>query len=203
MVGRKPSEARKRAGKQNREKQCRNARVSLPDVRRLRYFGLVSDSLKPLALQAELELGELLTDKGEGVTAAERTILEDCARLGLILRAEFARYLQSQDPVAAARVTALAGQRRASLQAVGLERVAKEIDLAEYLKRKAAEKASETSTGASPGALNGTNSDEDDSGAADARKGAPVASGGGAPGLHSSSGPAAVSTSTSTDTQED
>ena len=94
-MGKKPSEARKRAGNQNREKQCREARVSLPDVRRLRYFGLVADSLKPLALQAEQELGALLSDKGEAVTAAERTILEDVARLGLLLRAEFARYLQS------------------------------------------------------------------------------------------------------------
>jgi hypothetical protein len=127
LVGDKPSKARIRAGQQNREKQCREARVSLSDVRRLRYFGLVSESLKPLAKQAEQELGELLADKGDGVTAAERVVLEDVARLGLLLRAEFARYLEMGDQKAAARVTALAGQRRASLQAVGLERRAKPI----------------------------------------------------------------------------
>ena len=120
-----PSEARRRAGKRVRERHVREARVSLPDLRRLRYFGLVSDPLKPLASQAEQELGELLADKGEAVTAAERVILEDLARLGLLLRAEFARYLETQAPDAAARVTALAGQRRASLQAVGLERRAR------------------------------------------------------------------------------
>ena len=135
-MGKQPSEARRRAGKQLRAKQVRAARVSLPDVRRLRYFGVVSDSLKPLATQAERELGELLADKGEAVTAAERCVLEDVARVGLILRAEFARYLETQDPVAASRVTALVGQRRASLQAVGLGRRSREIELEDYIDMK-------------------------------------------------------------------
>lgn len=111
----------------------KGARVSLSDVRRLRQFGLVAESLKPLASQAELELGELLADKGDGVTAAERVVLEDVARLGLILRAEFARYLNSGDQTAAARVTALAGQRRSSIVAVGLDRRSHEVRLEDYI----------------------------------------------------------------------
>ena len=56
MGGRKPSKARKRAVVQNAEKQCQGARVSLSDVRRLRYFGLVSDALKPLAAAGRARL---------------------------------------------------------------------------------------------------------------------------------------------------
>ena len=110
-----------------RKRQVKDARVSITDVRRLRYFGLVADSLKPLATEAERELASLLSDKGADVTEAERTLLEDTARLGLLLRAEFARYLQDQDQQAAVRVTALAGQRRSNLQAVGLERRARTV----------------------------------------------------------------------------
>jgi hypothetical protein len=112
-------------------------RVSLADVRRLRQFGLVADSLKALASEAEVELGELLADKGEDPTAAERVVLEDVARLGLLLRAEFARYLETGDQTAAARVTALAGQRRSSLAVVGLDRRSREIHLEDYIDLKA------------------------------------------------------------------
>jgi hypothetical protein len=41
-----------------------------------------AEPLKPLARWAEVELAELLADKGDGVTAAERAVLEDVARLG-------------------------------------------------------------------------------------------------------------------------
>jgi hypothetical protein len=117
----------------------KSARVSMRDIRRMQQFGLIAESLKPLASQAELELGELHADKGADVTAAERVVLEDVARLGLILRAEFARYMESGDQTAAARVTALAGQRRSSIAAVGLERRSREIQLEDYIEAKATE----------------------------------------------------------------
>ena len=139
LVGDKPSKARVRAGHQTWERMKKDARVSLADVRRARRFGHVAESLKPLAVQAERELGELLADKGEAVTAAERVVLEDVARLGLLLRAEFARYLKSGDQTSAARVTALAGQRRSSLAAVGLDRRSREIQLEDYIDAKASE----------------------------------------------------------------
>ena len=123
-----------------RKRQVKDARLSITDVRRLRYFGLVADSLKPLATEAERELASLLSDKGADVTEAERTLLEDTARLGLLLRAEFARYLQDQDQQAAVRVTALAGQRRSNLQAVGLERRARTVTVGSVVAEIEAEK---------------------------------------------------------------
>jgi hypothetical protein len=175
-------------------------------VRRYRHFGVVAESMKPLARIAQDELQAWVQDMGgpECVSAQERAVLEDCARLGLILRAQLLRFMRSDgnDRHAATSATTAAAARRASLQAVGLQRRAKEIDLSEYLQRKSAEKASEISTGAPPNALNGTNSSEDDpqpqpaEKAADARKGASVASGGGVPGGNVRPDPAAVSFTT-------
>jgi len=138
-VKNKSPEARRRAGQRVRKRQVQEARVSLSDIRRLRYFGQVSDSLKPLASQVERELGRLLADKGDAITEAERTIIEDVARLGLLMRAEFAVYLRTGEREAAASVRALAGERRAGLKAVGLERRVKEIDLHAYLGAKGGE----------------------------------------------------------------
>jgi hypothetical protein len=118
----------------------RGAAVSMADVRRLRYFGQVSAALKPLASEAERELGDLLADKGDGATAAERTILEDVARLGLLLRATFAAYLQAPDVELAKTVGTLAGQRRAGLAAVGLERRARAITVGRVIAEIEAER---------------------------------------------------------------
>ena len=128
MGKRKPT-ARERAGREVWRRVQEGARVALPDIRKYQYAGLVAEPVKPFLRWAEAELAELLADKGDGATAAERAALEDVARLGLILRCEFARYLETQDQAAAQRVTALAGQRRASLQAVGLERRARPVTL--------------------------------------------------------------------------
>jgi hypothetical protein len=126
-----------RAGRQRRARIQRERRVTLAEVRRARYAGLVAKSMLPIAVEAERELGDLLADKGDGVTAAERAVLEDVARLGLLLRATFAAYLEAPDPDLAKTISTLAGQRRASLAAVGLERRAKELTAIDYIEAKA------------------------------------------------------------------
>jgi hypothetical protein len=113
---RKTKEPRERAGREVWKRVQSGTRIALPDVRRFVYRGLVAEQLKPLARWAEVELAELLADKGDGATAAERAVLEDVARMGLLLRAEFARYLETQDPSASQRVTALAGTRPRTLR---------------------------------------------------------------------------------------
>lgn len=118
-----------------RQRERQRARISLAEVRRLRRFGTISESLNRFASQAEAELAELLGDKPDA-SASETLILRDVARLGLLLRSEFAAYLEHRDERAAQRVTALVGQRRAALQAVGLERRARELDLHGYLEAK-------------------------------------------------------------------
>jgi hypothetical protein len=61
-------------------------------------------------------------------------LIEDIGTLGMIARATRAAYLQSGDHELASRVGTLLGQRRSSLVALGLERIAREVPrLAEYV----------------------------------------------------------------------
>jgi hypothetical protein len=72
--------------------------VTLSDVRRLRFYNQIAPSIKPFIGEAELELGDLLADKGDGVTAAEKAVLVDASRLGLVLKALYAVFLRSEEP---------------------------------------------------------------------------------------------------------
>src|SRR5262249_3050893 len=132
--------ASKRSARRHRERLRALGRVTLSDVRRLRYRGLVVESLRPLAIEAEYELTALLGDKPDHVTAAERALIEDSVRLGLLAKATFAAYMQAPDPELARTVAVLSGQRRAGLVAVGLERRQRPLeDLHAFLERRARE----------------------------------------------------------------
>jgi hypothetical protein len=65
----------------------------------------------------------------ERVSSQERAVLEDAARLGVILRSQLLRFMRSdgQDRHAATSAATAVSVRRASLQAVGLGRRAKPI----------------------------------------------------------------------------
>ncbi len=132
----------------------RGAQVTPRDLRRLRYFGAISEAVKPFVSEMGRELGDLLADKGDGATAGERLVLEDVARLGLLLRATFAAYLKAPDVELAKTVSTLAGQRRASLAAVGLERRAREVTVAAVVAEieAAAQDAPSGANGAAPDA---------------------------------------------------
>jgi hypothetical protein len=76
------------------------------------------------------------------VSPQRRAIVEDAARVGVVLRCVLARFLQREEPdlEAAGKIGTLASARRAALAAVGLERVAREVpDLANYLRQREAE----------------------------------------------------------------
>ncbi len=115
-----------RSSRRARARQKATHTITLDDVKRYRHFGVVAESMKPLARMAQDELQAWIADLGgEGrVSAQERTVLEDCARLGVILRAQLLRFMRSDgvDKHAATSATTAAAARRASLQAVGLER---------------------------------------------------------------------------------
>ena len=69
-------------------------------------------------------------------------LIEDLAALGLVLRAELQRYLADPERNAesGSRVGTLCAHRRASLTVLGLSPTqAKEIDLSDYLSRRAKE----------------------------------------------------------------
>jgi len=72
----------------------------------------------------------------ETVSEQERALVEDFARVGVVLRAELSRYLAGELD-AGVRVGTLAGIRRSSLVALGLQRRAKEIGLEDYIEAKA------------------------------------------------------------------
>ena len=146
-------------------------RVSPGELVELQRTGVVSESLKPYAALAQEEALALENALGgEGEVSEQRLLLiQDIGRLGLMLRAVVARFLQGDgDPELASRVASLASARRASLALLGLDRVARELDLAAYL-----EQAAENRSGA-------TNGGESDESPADAMIDAPAATEGGA-----------------------
>jgi hypothetical protein len=101
----------------------------------------VRDELLPLLGTAEVEGVELLDALGgpDRVSPQRRALIEDTARLGLVLRASLVRFIQAGDGDAASRVNAAASARRANLVALGLDRVAREVPtLDRYLSARAA-----------------------------------------------------------------
>ncbi len=128
-VGGRPRSARRARARQRAEHT-----ITLEDVRRYRHMGVIPASMRPLVRLAEDELAAWVQDLGgpSEVSAQERAVLEDAARLGVILRAQVLRFMRSDgnDRHAATSATTAAATRRASLPAVGLGRRAREIDRA-------------------------------------------------------------------------
>jgi hypothetical protein len=123
------------------------ARVRPADLDVLRRNGTVSAPLRPFLDAADLEGLELsLAYEGDPagshyrpLSTPRRVLLDDLLRMGLVLRGELARYLQSGDSDAGARVGTLAANRRATLQILGLEHPEHEVSLTDYLDRRGAE----------------------------------------------------------------
>ena len=116
-------------------------RVRPVDLDYLRRSGTVARGLRPFLDAADLE-GVDLTLAYEGSAEAEgyrpmseprRAILGDFLRVGVVMRCELARYLQSQDADAGFRVVTATANRRAALKELGLEHREREVDLTVYL----------------------------------------------------------------------
>jgi len=178
------------------ERRRKVAQVAPRDLARLARDGELAPSLRPLLPIAAEEAYELTEALGglASVSPQRRAIIEDIVAVGIVLRATLARFLQTRDHELGSKVGTLASARRASLQALGLERVAKELDLSTYLAQKAAESTAEVHQTAS----NEENGGDPDPAAADTEQDASARHGGGAPRqdvVHPA--PAAVSTSDS------
>jgi len=91
---------------------------------------LVRPELRPLTQAAAAELSALLEALGgaERVSPQRRALIEDTARLGLVLRVSLLRVVQTGDGEAASCVNAAASARRANLQALGLDDRRDELD---------------------------------------------------------------------------
>jgi len=122
------------------------ARVMPSDLARLRETGTLRPELLPLLGTAEVEAVELLDALGgpDRVSPQRRALIEDTARLGLVMRASLVRFMQSGDGDSGGRVNAAAAARRANLVALGLDRVMKDVpDLDAFLRERTASSAGE------------------------------------------------------------
>lgn len=110
------------------------ARVAPADLQMLRRSGTVPQTLKPLLTAAQVEALELVTALGgeDEVTPQKRQLIDDYARLGLVMRGELSRYVQG-DHDAGGRVSTLAGQRRSTLMLLGLDRFERPVGLRDIL----------------------------------------------------------------------
>jgi hypothetical protein len=125
------------------------------DLTRLQREGLVAEALRPLVDLAELELREWLEALGgvDEVSPQRRAVLEDAAGLGIAFRAELSRFLASNDPAALDRLTSIAGARRTSLVAAGLEVIRPDpLSTDDYLEALRAQKRVGRENDSPPGA---------------------------------------------------
>ena len=134
---------RRKARDRERTKVSRRALRSLPKTIRT---GTYPTWARPLVDDMDHEVEALVQALGgpESVSEQRLSLLADAALAGVVLRAEFARYIQSREPDAATRVGTLASVRARILSAVGLDRVEREVqDLDAYLRQEPQPDASE------------------------------------------------------------
>ena len=152
------------------ELEAERASVQPRDVRRLLDEGIVSESIRPWAALARDEAEELLRAVGgEDATPQRKALAEDFARVGIILRAELARYVRTGDQDSASRIAASVNARRQILGLLGLNRIARDaITLDAYLASKAAEVARDATNGGARGSALESTDDRSGEGDTDA-----------------------------------
>lgn len=108
----------------------RRARIAeASDLRQYRELGVVAEALLPHLQDASGETADLIEAIGEeNVTARQRLLLDDLARLRVLLSGEMGRYLESPTPEAAAKLVPLINAHRAVLASLGLEGLEKHTD---------------------------------------------------------------------------
>ena len=127
-----------------RRRQKILATVGPRDLTRLEQSGTVTPALRPLLKIAGEESADLIDALGgpDQVTPQQRALVEDLAAAGIVLRATLMQYVQGAEGSHAQRIGTLVSVRRASLMALGLDRVANEVqDLSAYMASKDAQNA--------------------------------------------------------------
>jgi len=106
------------------------------------------ERLAPLTNDSFTELLELATALGglEVLSPQKVALLQDYARLGLMMRALTVKFCETEDPELASRAATLAANRRATLSLLVLERYQRELDLRTYLKEREAGQAAAGAT---------------------------------------------------------
>jgi hypothetical protein len=164
------------------------ARVVPSELLELEKSGTVQPSLRPYAAQAIEEADALARALGgtDAISEQRLVLLQDAARIGILIRALLARFLESgADGELATKIGTLVGTRRGLLASLGLERACKELSLHDYLAQKAE---------ASEDRAQGTNGDDPDTLPTSAASNAPRGNEGGV--LEVFPGPPAVAPNT-------
>jgi hypothetical protein len=194
-----------RSGKRRAARDRERLKLTSKAVRRYLAFRECAPGLKAIIRAAEDEMVDMASDLTGGGTiedlsTGKRLLLEAAMQTLVASRALFAMFVESRDPEIASRFATQATALDRALTKLGLERVAKELDLSTYLAQKASEKSSE----AHETPLSDTNSDTPGSVDPEAEQAATGPNGGSVPErdvVHLDS--AAASTTTSTHDQED
>lgn len=131
------------------------AQVALAELALARRAGAVAPQLAGLLECADVEADAIAEGLGgvDQLSPQRLAMVQDFARLGVVLRGELARYLEARDGEAAARVGTLAGQRRQILATLGLDRFARDaLDVDGYAR---ALRTAEAAQGAARGDFTG------------------------------------------------
>ena len=113
------------------ERKRQQAHLLPRDLQRLEREGVVAPQLAPIVAVAKAEGVEIAAALGgeEGdLTPQRRAMVEDLVACGIALRGTLQLYLQTHDSELASRIATLTNARKQVLQALGLERFAKQID---------------------------------------------------------------------------
>lgn len=118
--------ARTGIGTKRGHERSRTATIAALDFLRRKRVAL--PELRPLVALAPAELGGWIEGLGGdgSISPMRRSLLEDAAILGTLMRAEVAKYLATREPEHATRAATLANSRRANLIAAGLDAPAPE-----------------------------------------------------------------------------
>lgn len=141
------AEWRRRVGEGVRraaQARARRARQELRELAVLARSGTTPGGVAPYLEAAGREAAELLDALGgvDRVSPQRRVLIEDTARLGLVLRSLLVSFVQGGgvDGETGSRIATLANARRANLSALGLDRHVEDVpDLTSYLAKRAAE----------------------------------------------------------------
>lgn len=121
-----------------------HARVTQLVLRRLPQTlrrGDYPPAIRPFVVDMEREAGALLQHLGgeENVSEVQLALVRDAVIAGATLGVALARVVQTggQDDEAMAKISGLVGARARVFSMLGLQRVAKEIDLSTYLAQRA------------------------------------------------------------------
>jgi len=132
------SRGHRRANEQRRE---RGVGVMPDDIKRFRRKGAIAPSLRALCEQSSRELEAWLHDLGgeAELSAMERSVLENAARVDVIVRAEMARFLAAEPGSktgleAAAAVRASVATQVKLLESLGLGRRARPVDVTDVVR---------------------------------------------------------------------